>query len=42
MSDEEYTIAIGRLVRLKVFLKPTYHEAIDEVIEALVNEAEKL
>lgn len=42
MSDEDYSTAIGKLVRLKVHLKPSYHSAIDEIVDSLVEEAEKI
>lgn len=42
MSEESCNEAIGRLVRVKVFLKPKFHAVIDEIIDELVREVEKL
>ena len=42
MQSEEYDKVIGKLVRLKVWTTAKYHGTIDELIEALVDEAEGL
>lgn len=42
MQDKEFDTAIGKLVRLRVWLKPKCHANIDELVEALVDEAEGL
>ncbi len=42
MEDKDYDVVIGKLTRLRVWLKPGYHVAIDELISALVDEAEGL
>lgn len=42
MDNKDYDYAIGKLVRLRVWLKPKFHGQIDELIEALVDDAEGL
>ena len=42
MKDKNYDLVIGRLMRLRVLVKPDYYGSIDELIDALVVEAEKL
>lgn len=36
MDNQDYDIAIGKLMRLKYILKPKYHDAVDELIDLLV------
>ena len=40
MEDKDYDMVIGRLVRLKIWLKPTFHKTVDELIEELINDVE--
>lgn len=42
MEDRDYDVVIGKLVRLRVWLKPMFHESVDELINSLVDEAEGL
>lgn len=42
MTSEEYDTVIGRLVRLKVWMTREHHAKVDELIESLVDKAEKL
>lgn len=40
MDNKDYDYAIGKLMRLRVWLKPSFHAQIDELIDSLVEEAE--
>lgn len=42
MDNKDYDYAIGKLVRLRAWLKPQFHAKIDELIDSLVTEAEGL
>lgn len=42
MEDKDYDYVIGKLVRLRVWLKPNYRPAVDELIDSLVDECEGL
>lgn len=36
MDNQDYDIAIGKLMRLKYILRPKYHSVLDELIDMLV------
>lgn len=40
VDNKDYDSVIGKLVRLKVWLKPEFHDEVDELIERLVDQAE--
>ena len=42
MEDRDYDYAIGKLTRLRVWLKPSFRDKVDELIDELVDESEEL